>query len=67
MSLLTKPNELTNEKTSQQDIEAKAEYQKQLSCQEIAEVAYFKAEKRGFLPGYELGDWLEAEKEVSLT
>lgn len=30
----------------------------------IAELAYYKAEKRGFLPGYELDDWLEAEKEL---
>lgn len=30
----------------------------------IAEAAYFKAEKRGFYPGYELCDWLEAEKEL---
>ncbi|MFY9973692.1 MAG: DUF2934 domain-containing protein [Chromatiaceae bacterium] len=25
--------------------------------------AYFKAERRGFAPGRELEDWLEAEKE----
>jgi hypothetical protein len=30
----------------------------------IAEVAYFTAERRGFTPGYELDDWLEAEQEV---
>lgn len=29
----------------------------------ISKLAYFKAEKRGFVPGYELNDWLEAEKE----
>lgn len=27
----------------------------------IAEAAYFRAEKRGFAPGNELDDWLEAE------
>lgn len=32
--------------------------------QRIAWLAYSKAEKRGFEPGYELGDWLEAEAEV---
>lgn len=32
----------------------------------IAELAYYKAECRGFEPGYELQDWLEAEKEISL-
>lgn len=32
--------------------------------QYISEAAYFKAEKRGFVPGHELQDWLEAEKEI---
>lgn len=27
----------------------------------IAEVAYYLAEKRGFVPGHELQDWVEAE------
>jgi hypothetical protein len=30
----------------------------------IAEVAYLKAEKRGFTPGQHEQDWLEAEQEV---
>jgi hypothetical protein len=30
----------------------------------IAEIAYFTAERRGFSPGYEIDDWLEAEQEV---
>lgn len=30
----------------------------------IAENAYFRAEKRGFAPGYETADWLAAEAEV---
>jgi hypothetical protein len=30
----------------------------------IAERAYFRALKRGFLPGHELEDWLAAETEV---
>jgi hypothetical protein len=30
----------------------------------IAELAYLKAERRGFAPGYELEDWLEAELEL---
>lgn len=33
----------------------------------IAELAYYKAERRGFLPGYELQDWIEAEKELGLN
>jgi len=32
----------------------------------IAESAYFKAESRGFSPGYELDDWLEAEQELQM-
>lgn len=31
----------------------------------IAEAAYFKAERRGFSNGGELGDWFEAEAEVN--
>ena len=30
---------------------------------EIAKRAYYKAESRGFAPGYELDDWLEAEQD----
>ncbi len=30
----------------------------------IRELAYFKAQRRGFAPGHELDDWLEAEREV---
>jgi hypothetical protein len=32
----------------------------------IAELAYCKAESRGFEPGHELDDWLEAEQEFML-
>lgn len=39
-----------------------------LSAQErerfVAQAAYFRAEKRGFAPGCELQDWIEAEAEV---
>jgi hypothetical protein len=30
----------------------------------IAEAAYYKYEKRGFAPGYDIQDWLEAEREI---
>jgi hypothetical protein len=33
----------------------------------IAEVAYLSAERRGFSPGYELDDWLQAEQEVEAS
>jgi hypothetical protein len=31
----------------------------------IAERAYFRAERRGFVPGHELEDWLAAEREIA--
>ena len=30
----------------------------------IAEAAYYRAQERGFEPGHELEDWIEAESEV---
>jgi len=30
----------------------------------IRELAYLKAEQRGFAPGHEIDDWREAEQEV---
>ena len=30
----------------------------------VAEAAYYRAQRRGFEPGYELQDWVEAESEV---
>lgn len=30
----------------------------------IAEAAYFRALRRGFTPGHECEDWLEAEREI---
>jgi hypothetical protein len=32
----------------------------------IAELAYYKAESRGFEPGHELEGWLEADREFML-
>ena len=32
--------------------------------QMIAEAAYYKAEKRGFYPGHDLQDWLDAKREI---
>jgi len=31
----------------------------------IAEAAYYRAERRGFAPGFELDDWLLSESELS--
>jgi hypothetical protein len=44
-----------------------AEHHEQTYKSNIAEVAYFKAENRGFIPGYELDDWLSAERECNLS
>ncbi|MBE0620137.1 MAG: DUF2934 domain-containing protein [Burkholderiales bacterium] len=30
----------------------------------IEQAAYFRAERRGFAPGFEMQDWIEAEAEV---
>jgi hypothetical protein len=30
----------------------------------IAQAAYFRSQDRGFVPGYELEDWLAAEEEI---
>jgi hypothetical protein len=32
----------------------------------LSTAAYYKAEARGFMPGQELGDWLEAEAEFDV-
>ena len=31
----------------------------------ISEAAYYRAERRGFIPGAELEDWLAAEEEIN--
>ena len=31
----------------------------------IEEAAYFLAQKRGFSPGYEMQDWLQAEAQIT--
>ena len=33
----------------------------------VARAAYFRSQKRGFDPGRDLDDWLEAEAEVDAT
>jgi hypothetical protein len=30
----------------------------------IAEAAYFRSERRGFVPGNEMSDWLDAEADI---
>lgn len=33
----------------------------------IAELAYYKSERRGFEPGHALEDWIQAEREVLIS
>ncbi len=47
--------------TSSSDLDLQPSDEKRIS--RIAESAYYKAEARGFSPGYELDDWLAAEAE----
>ncbi|WP_295443054.1 DUF2934 domain-containing protein [uncultured Thiodictyon sp.] len=35
--------------------------------QAISEAAYHRAAARGFEPGHELDDWVEAEKQITAT
>ena len=42
----------------------RAEVASEDTRRQIAEAAYFRAKERGFEPGHELEDWVEAESEV---
>jgi hypothetical protein len=33
----------------------------------VREWAYFRAQRRGFVPGHEVEDWLEAERQLERT
>lgn len=55
------------EGNSQAGVQSKAEAENpsgEYRLQRIAEAAYRRAEVRGFSPGYELDDWLAAQREV---
>jgi hypothetical protein len=52
--------EITESTLEQRDIPSFSESREA----RIAEAAYWRAERRGFLPGHELDDWLDAEKEI---
>lgn len=52
-------------KLSAQDLANPSQYMDEEGIkQRIAELAYQKAERRGFEPGHEWEDWLEAEAEI---
>ena len=44
---------------------ARAEVSAEEIRQLIAEAAYYRAKQRGFQPGHELDDWVQAEAEVT--
>ena len=44
---------------------SKSKGKSEASHDQIAALAYLKAEARGFSPGRELDDWLEAESELN--
>ena len=47
-----------------QAFEARAEISAEELRKLIAEAAYYRAKKRGFAPGHEEEDWIQAEAEV---
>ena len=47
-----------------QAFEARAEVSAEELRKLIAEAAYYRAKERGFAPGYEVDDWVQAEAEV---
>jgi hypothetical protein len=47
-----------------QPFEARAEISPDELRKLIAEAAYYRAKKRGFAPGYEVEDWVQAEAEI---
>lgn len=67
MARVTKDKAAAKVDVSQQQVQDIIDEPTPSPSLQIAEIAYFKAESRGFLPGYELSDWLEAEQEISLT
>lgn len=61
----------TTDKQSKINVNSVPEASNEMIClpdgdARIAELAYYKAESRGFEPGHELDDWLEAEREFLL-
>lgn len=50
--------------TERVDADARAEVSAEEVRKLIAEAAYYRAKKRGFTPGHEVEDWVQAEAEV---
>jgi len=54
----------TNAATPKPDSNPRAEASAEEIRKLIAEAAYYRAKQRGFEPGHELEDWVQAESEV---
>ncbi|MDY6944114.1 MAG: DUF2934 domain-containing protein [Pseudomonadota bacterium] len=52
--------QITDSKLEQRDIPSFSESREA----RIAEAAYWRAERRGFAPGQEIDDWLNAERDI---
>jgi hypothetical protein len=60
----TTKKKTTRTSTTKKSSAARFEINAEERWRMIANSAYLKAEARGFAPGYETEDWLQAEKEV---
>lgn len=67
MKARSEPASKSRSKRSSLPAHSSNQYDPAADCpreQMIAEAAYFHAERRGFTPGNELSDWLQAEADV---
>jgi hypothetical protein len=55
---------LTEQREAPFESNLRAEISHEDLRRQIAEAAYYRALRRGFAPGYEERDWIEAEAEV---
>jgi hypothetical protein len=59
------PREPTSEKrAAPMESNLRSDYSPEEMRRQIEEAAYYRAKQRGFEPGHELEDWIEAESEV---
>lgn len=58
------PKPDTTKAAAPMNADARAEASAEEIRQLIAEAAYYRAKQRGFTPGHELEDWVQAESEV---
>ena len=55
---------LTEQREAPFESNLRAEIAEEEVRRQIAAAAYYRAQRRGFAPGYEHQDWIEAEAEV---